>query len=215
MTDKIGRNNTCPCGSGKKYKKCCLHKSSFNAEVADLALCKMHQTADRVINDHLTPYSAQELPDDIISTALSDFLPNELPEAMDKALLFDGLFLPWLLFNWIPYDDFGLDKFDGEKNLALNYVSIHGDKLNNAERHFIAAMSETCYSFYSILEVEFEKQLIVKDILLGTTHIIKEQQGTHNLKRGHIILSHILTLDKQSILVGTAPLLFDKYHVTI
>ncbi len=26
MNDKIGRNNPCPCGSGKKYKKCCLHK---------------------------------------------------------------------------------------------------------------------------------------------------------------------------------------------
>ncbi len=25
---KIGRNEKCPCGSGKKYKKCCLNKSS-------------------------------------------------------------------------------------------------------------------------------------------------------------------------------------------
>ena len=25
---KIGRNEKCPCGSGKKYKKCCLHKST-------------------------------------------------------------------------------------------------------------------------------------------------------------------------------------------
>jgi hypothetical protein len=24
---KIGRNDSCPCGSGKKYKKCCLNKS--------------------------------------------------------------------------------------------------------------------------------------------------------------------------------------------
>jgi hypothetical protein len=24
--DKIGRNDPCPCGSGKKYKKCCLEK---------------------------------------------------------------------------------------------------------------------------------------------------------------------------------------------
>ena len=23
---KIGRNDPCPCGSGLKYKKCCLHK---------------------------------------------------------------------------------------------------------------------------------------------------------------------------------------------
>lgn len=24
---KIGRNTTCPCGSGKKYKNCCLKES--------------------------------------------------------------------------------------------------------------------------------------------------------------------------------------------
>jgi uncharacterized protein YecA (UPF0149 family) len=23
---KIGRNDPCPCGSGKKYKKCCMNK---------------------------------------------------------------------------------------------------------------------------------------------------------------------------------------------
>jgi uncharacterized protein YecA (UPF0149 family) len=26
-TKKIGRNAPCPCGSGKKYKKCCLNKN--------------------------------------------------------------------------------------------------------------------------------------------------------------------------------------------
>jgi uncharacterized protein YecA (UPF0149 family) len=25
---KIGRNATCPCGSGKKYKKCCLRREN-------------------------------------------------------------------------------------------------------------------------------------------------------------------------------------------
>ena len=24
--ERVGRNDPCPCGSGKKYKKCCLHK---------------------------------------------------------------------------------------------------------------------------------------------------------------------------------------------
>lgn len=27
---KIGRNDPCPCGSGKKYKKCCLNKASLD-----------------------------------------------------------------------------------------------------------------------------------------------------------------------------------------
>jgi uncharacterized protein YecA (UPF0149 family) len=26
--DKVGRNDPCPCGSGKKFKKCCMGKSA-------------------------------------------------------------------------------------------------------------------------------------------------------------------------------------------
>ena len=28
---KIGRNQPCPCGSGKKYKKCCINKPQLNS----------------------------------------------------------------------------------------------------------------------------------------------------------------------------------------
>jgi uncharacterized protein YecA (UPF0149 family) len=28
VAPKVGRNDPCPCGSGKKYKKCCLNKTS-------------------------------------------------------------------------------------------------------------------------------------------------------------------------------------------
>lgn len=30
MNDKIKRNDPCPCGSGKKYKKCCGQKKSMS-----------------------------------------------------------------------------------------------------------------------------------------------------------------------------------------
>ena len=26
-TDKVGRNDLCPCGSGRKYKQCCANKA--------------------------------------------------------------------------------------------------------------------------------------------------------------------------------------------
>jgi len=32
---KIGRNSPCPCGSGKKYKQCCLAKPGFAQAIAD------------------------------------------------------------------------------------------------------------------------------------------------------------------------------------
>lgn len=28
MAEKVGRNDPCPCGSGKKYKACCLKKET-------------------------------------------------------------------------------------------------------------------------------------------------------------------------------------------
>ncbi len=38
---KVGRNDPCPCGSGKKYKKCCLHKAgSPGQDLKDLYLRK-------------------------------------------------------------------------------------------------------------------------------------------------------------------------------
>jgi tetratricopeptide (TPR) repeat protein len=35
---KIGRNDSCPCGSGKKYKRCCLDKDEAAERVAVAAL---------------------------------------------------------------------------------------------------------------------------------------------------------------------------------
>lgn len=40
MSDKAGRNDPCPCGSGKKYKKCCWEKDQgigFTAQKAEAA----------------------------------------------------------------------------------------------------------------------------------------------------------------------------------
>ena len=29
LEEKLGRNDLCPCGSGKRFKKCCLKKGGF------------------------------------------------------------------------------------------------------------------------------------------------------------------------------------------
>jgi methionyl aminopeptidase len=41
-TGKISRNTLCPCGSGKKYKRCCLGKSS-STQPSDLQYAKKHR----------------------------------------------------------------------------------------------------------------------------------------------------------------------------
>lgn len=207
MNNKIGRNDICFCGSGKKFKKCCNEKNlTFSGpEVADFQWRMLREVEGQVMDKHLSPYVQYELVPAVIDQAFSDFLQEELADEIDGERLFVDFFIPWLMFNWLPQGNFGMEAFDGEKTISENYLEAHRDKLNSSESRFIEAMNETFYSFYSVLEVEFEKTLIVKDILLGTKHIVKEKLATHTLRRGDIIFSRILTLDNQSIFIGMAP----------
>ena len=216
MGNTIGRNAPCPCGSGKKYKQCCWITTVAQFEVADFAWRKLRQLEGIVFDQHLIPYAMETLPAEVVELAMADCFPEELPESFDEELLFDQFFLPWFLFNWHPLEDFDIEPFDPELSLAQNYLKYHERKLNSLEKGFIEAMNQSYYSFYTILDVDVEKTLLLKDIMLGTTHCIKERQGTYHLKRGDIVFSRILTLDNQSIFVGMAPYRIPaNYHTNL
>ena len=55
---KVGRNDPCPCGSGKKYKNCCLgkpknHDGAFSAVVVDHEKKQLVLVKDNVLLNHL------------------------------------------------------------------------------------------------------------------------------------------------------------------
>ena len=64
---KIGRNDPCPCGSGKKYKNCCLRKetmsipdrikqavkeSGYNEDIGNV-LANMYRYRKKKVPEHL------------------------------------------------------------------------------------------------------------------------------------------------------------------
>jgi hypothetical protein len=49
MTEKIKRNDPCPCGSGKKYKKCCMDKAT-TTKMIDFAWNRLRKTEGEVID---------------------------------------------------------------------------------------------------------------------------------------------------------------------
>ncbi len=64
---KIGRNNPCPCGSGKKYKKCCLqeHQSARLPQVVNQSI--IDEDAQRIFRAHFNKrngFLVRELPED-------------------------------------------------------------------------------------------------------------------------------------------------------
>lgn len=181
------------------------NSSSESGEIVDLLWTKLRKTEGEVIDKHLTPYITVKLPQDMMQCAWDDFSLNRMSELLDEELIFDRFFTPWALFNWIPEEDFGVDQFDYSTTISQNYINTYQKNLSREVVSFIEAMNHTYYSFYIIQEVVLEKCLIVKDILLGSEHTIKEKMATHNAKRGNIVFGRILTMDNQSIFVGMAP----------
>src|SRR3990167_1447040 len=214
MANKPGRNDACICGSGKKYKKCCAAAVVAPISWVDFGWQKIRQLEGAVFDQHLVPYLLKVLSSDVLAEAEAAFFPENFPEEIYNDLMYNTFFLPWALFHWTPapFGSFGVSQMDDEQTIVQNYKALHRAKLNSAEKCFIDAMDKTHYSFYSILDVEFEKTLLVKDVLLGTTHTIKECQGTHFLKRGDVIFSRILALDQQTIFVGMAPYVVPAHH---
>lgn len=186
------------------------------SEVIDFEWRKIRQLEGAVVDKHLIPYVTKTLPNEVMRSAIAYCLPEDLPEEIDQAVLLHQFLMPWIFFNWIPHDDFGVEKFEPILTLAENYLHSQKNKLSSDEINFIAEMCVTHYSFYAVLEVVKDQSLLVKDILLGTEHRIKERQGTHHVKRGDIIFSRILAMNDQSIFVGMAPFtLLLKHHTEL
>lgn len=214
MNIKIARNDVCVCGSGKKYKKCCMASSIITT--LDFEWKHIRQTEGSVVDKHLLPYIFDILPPEIFKTALEDFFPKTLPEELDEEHFLSQFGMPWILFNWIAEEPFDNIDFDATQTIAMNYYQRYQQKLNNKEKLFIQAMNSTHYSFYSILDVEPEKTITIKDLLLDTVRTIKEKQGTHYLKKGDIVFSRVLEIEDQSIFVGMAPMVIPaKGHIEL
>jgi uncharacterized protein YecA (UPF0149 family) len=92
----VGRNDPCPCGSGKKYKKCCL----LAADGGEFQFRRLRQTHAE-LTPKLTAFAFEILPPELFEEAWKDFNDQQEVEAWDPASPMNVLFMPWFLFNWI------------------------------------------------------------------------------------------------------------------
>lgn len=203
---KANRNELCPCGSGKKYKKCCMDSSG---EVIDFAWRKIRQTEVEIVDKHLMPFVSSHLPAHTTETALKEFLQGIEPSDEEVKLIFANIFIPWFCFNWIPECE-----NIPHKEIALQYLDRKAYMLSSYQKKMIEALTCGYFSFYIVLEVVFEKSVRLKDIFLNSEHIIKEKLGTHCLKKGSIVFMRIINLEGQSIGTGIFPFAIPAQHHT-
>ncbi|HEY6396284.1 MAG TPA: SEC-C metal-binding domain-containing protein, partial [Solirubrobacteraceae bacterium] len=94
---KVGRNDACPCGSGRKYKQCCLQAS---APPDDLLWHRLRQVLDRQAQDILR-FVRDQFGQGLIDEAWHEFMLFE-GGPFDPKTVHLSVFLPWFFYDWEP-----------------------------------------------------------------------------------------------------------------
>ncbi len=209
---KPGRNDPCPCGSGKKYKRCCLAQQV--APVASLNWQKMRKTEGELVHillKHVDRFYGSEA----IAEAWDEFsLWNDLPMDPESEPELDTIFLPWFVFNWTP-DNAEIDEAQHlpEMQVAMHYLKQKGPQADSFYRRFIEEACAQPYSFFQVTDTDPGRSLSLKDLLLGREITVHERQASTTLKRGDIIFTRIITMDDASIMVGCAPIIIPPAYL--
>jgi hypothetical protein len=206
---KIGRNDPCVCGSGKKYKNCCINKTFAQSEFAepyakDPEWLKIRGTEAEMVAK-------------ILEFALSNYGGDVFEDALEEFGLWGDfevddihrqtIFLPWMAFNWIP-DDESVDSAEPEPPvLGLQYLLENAVTLDPYQRAFIQEACAQPYSFFVITDVTVGETLGIRDIFLDRAFTVKESAASKMVKRGDILFARIVELEGQAIMLGMAPTL--------
>ncbi len=198
---KTGRNDRCPCGSGKKYKHCCLGVDADTDQV-----WRRLRIAEGKFVDGALTWASRELGPEILRSAWSDFsldeqggdLPVDDPE-------FGSGFMPYFAFNWRAARR---DPREWPRRPpALELLRIRPQDFDAFDARF-AAEACGCYpSFHQVVAVEPGKAIEVRDLLRGVTARVRERKASHTVAPGGILFARLLSMDGVSIFIGSGSLL--------
>ncbi|MHB1391091.1 MAG: YecA family protein [Thermoleophilia bacterium] len=197
-----GRNDPCPCGSGRKFKKCC----GPAAELADFTWRKMRQTEGELTH-LLMEFAAKRYGPDSLNEAWDAYtFWRDVPMDPESEPELDASFLPWFVFCWTP-DNAGNEESERYPDMpvALCYLEERPDQVEPFQRRFIEEICSQPYSFFMVTGTEPGRHLLLRDLLLKRELCVLERTSSNTLAKGRILYTRVVTLDGVSIMVGCAP----------
>ncbi len=204
---KIARNTPCPCGSGEKFKKCCMGKEAAPSQT--LYYRRLSEAHDRLVN-HLLPYATLTFGEEALAVAMHEFLlwpepDDEISEdVINRAA---PLFWPWFLFNW-EYDSVDAEvTLSGPENrtVAELYAEERTRKLDPLERRLLESINRKPYSFWEVQSVVKGKRIKLQNIFKGSCIEVQERSGSECLQAGDLIFGRAVSVDGVGMLIGLGP----------
>jgi hypothetical protein len=174
VSRSISRNASCPCGSGQKYKRCCLAAEQRIARGARL---------DDAVGARIQDWSAETLADEI-GAALEEL-------ASPERVLGDAdieIFAVWF------HND---RELPGGGTPAERYAAL--PELAPAEREAASRIARARLGLYRVLAVEPGRSLTLEDVFGASRVVVRSQNVSSEAARWDLLLARILEGDPLSL----------------
>jgi hypothetical protein len=217
---KIGRNDPCPCGSGKKYKHCCLNAAAQAAAEPPelLAWRRVRRVLDGFV-PRMLEFVSEAYGPAALAEAWTEFhLCFEGDELeLDPESPFMPLFTPWFFHVWEPDVDTEVEdeSLHGRVPTA-EYLRRHGRRLEPALRRYLEACVKAPFGFHEILHVQAGRGFQAREVLTGEERQVIERSGSEQMQRGDILYGQLVETDGIVMLEASSPVLLppaDKIEV--
>jgi SEC-C motif-containing protein len=199
----VGRNDPCPCGSGKKYKRCCLEKIQDSAD----NLWARERAASDELTGLMVRYAARKLGPQI-DDAWADFELDDGVDPFEPGCEESAIFLPYLLYHWDPYGPRRRKGVPAKGGMIARwYLQEEGKRHSDTQRHILEQATTQPISFYEILASVPGSSLTLRDILTGWEISVMEKLASEGVRPGDILYAQIWVSPGLATLGCAAPLL--------
>jgi len=202
--EKAGRNDPCPCGSGKKYKRCCLASASPPPTSFESPWSRQREASDR-LTPALLKLAAREFGDDL-PLAWADFNLDPIPESIEKYPCEEAIFNPYLIFEWDP--DGPPRRRSGKPRagaVARAYMDRFASRLSELEILILVQAISRPVSFYEVIRCNPGQSAVLRDVLIGEETHVEEHSGTKTMRPGDLVYGQIWILPEVATLGRLAP----------
>lgn len=202
----VGRNDPCACGSGKKYKKCCLANTQAQ-KVEDFSYRRYRDIESKLIG-RLFRHAAEVFGPTSIEEAWDEFHCWDYSDRYDPDSPINQVFGPFFLFSWeIDPAATGCDPSLADKTVADSFLSANRSRLSSEELEILEAGNRPAFAFYEIRDVVPGQGFLLRNVLTEMEYEVTERSGSQGAQRGNIIFGALYEVNGKYQSLAMSPYL--------
>jgi hypothetical protein len=191
----IRRNELCPCGSGKKFKKCCLLKEQTSRPLTREILGRACREAFSLLLDFSVKF-----PEPLEAPPLGRPVP-ELPDEAAQHTLQNELLSIWIFYLWSP-PDAPAQTLPSDRTVAARFLRQAGHTLDGITRRYIEAARLEPFSYWQVESVSPGAGVLLKDLVTGEERSVADLSISRSASQWDIFFAQVVGLDGLYILNG-------------